>query len=162
MVLCALLLLAQVDHVPVNQTVHNNAGAIDPASLLWILMGGLLTASVLIHNVVSTMLAVRQLKTANQPGDWPTRTEMESKVNKVHERVDSIMMNLSGEVGKMRGELITMLSDESKKAEKSRDRVQEELKAIEHRLGRMDGWEKLIDQHTDQISAIQHTAPKSR
>lgn len=129
----------------------------DQPILLYIIMGGLVVFASVARNVLGMVKDWRELKSNPTGAQFATRSEL----REVHARVDGITASISGEVGKLRGELLSELRNQHTDAEKHRESLREDLSAIERSLGRVEGMEHVIKEHGESIRHLQSQSRKA-
>jgi methyl-accepting chemotaxis protein len=141
----------------------------DNAYLTYIAFAAVITLAVFIRSITGTLVDWRNLKKTDADGKKYATSE---ELREVHGRVDLIISNTASQIGEMRGEvnkgmealsqrIMDVLKEESHKSEKSRSEVQRDLQGIQRSLGAMEGFEKMLDQHTSQIAELL-SRPKPR
>lgn len=123
----------------------------DQPVLLYITMGALVVLASVARNILGMVKDWRELKSNPTGAQFATRTEL----REVHSRVDGITASISGEVGKLRGELLSELRSQHQDSEKHRESLRDDLSAIERSLGRVEGLEHVIKEHSESIRQLQ-------
>lgn len=115
----------------------------DQPMLVWYLLGGIVTISVLASNILGALVNWQQLRNANRGHECVSRTEL----REVHARVDMIAMTVSGEVAKMRTEVVSLIKEEREESNEHRSSIVAQLSGIQRSVGRLEGMEKTIEEH---------------
>lgn len=127
-------------------------GPTDHPYLLYAVVLGVVGLAVFIRNVLGSVKDWTEMRRHNAGGDYATKQDL----REVHGRVDTFSLTLAGELGKMRGEVLSELREQRAASEEHRGHLTEDITAIHRSLGRVEGLESIIDGHGKSIESLQN------
>lgn len=125
----------------------------DHPYLLYAVVGGILGLAAVARNVLGSVKDWHELRQRHTGEQWATMQDLRD----VHGRVD----NFAVEIGKIRGEVIQSIDAFGERVAKSLSNVSEQLHGVQRSLGRVEGLEKVIEEHSRDIDQLQSGASRS-
>jgi hypothetical protein len=122
-------------------------GPQDHPYLLYAVIGGIVVLATVVRSIIGSVKDWQELRLHSSGSDCVTRAEL----REVHGRVDEFAI----EIGKIRGEVTQSISGFADKVNDALKDVSEQLGGVQRSLGRVEGLERIIDEHGKDIDQLQ-------